>query len=428
MRDEVRAIGVRSQSRSDTGHRASPRIAVASTLLMFSMMGVGFYGLPVYVATLSTEPRVGSTVAATAATVYSLVSGVAGAATGWLMRMLPLRLLLLAGAGLGSAALVLLGQSRTGWSVLVAMGGLGLGNSLAGLVPATTLIIRHYGSRAARLTVLATTSIPLSGMVVPPLASALIEAQGIGPATAWLGGGYFGMVCLAAGLLAHAPIDGPDDPHPFPTKAREAPVPPQKPPPATVIAWLALCVTAMFLVQNSMLIHIVALGRERGLANAAVALTVVSIVSLVARLLSIPVVDRVAIHRFAALVTAVQAIAAVILALASGTWAFYVGAAVLGFSVANVITIVPLLVSASTPRQHYASVYGIVWAVSVLLSAFGPLAVEVLRAWADGYDVALLLLGLVAATTTPTLAIWGRRFRAQPEREEFPTPPSHKRR
>ena len=148
-------------------------------VMLLVTAGLGFYGLPVYLRSLTVEKgfSVGAVSGATA--VFFLVSGLVGIpVAGWMAKHDP-RPLIAAGAIACGLSLLLLGRVEQVWHVYVVYVLFGAGFAASSLVPGTTLVARWFSRRRSVALSVASTGLSAGGVVVTPLVAVLIERHGL---------------------------------------------------------------------------------------------------------------------------------------------------------------------------------------------------------------------------------------------------------
>lgn len=126
---------------------AAWKVVWTTMLFQFVVLGSTVYSFGVLVKPLAASFHAPRAQIAVAYTVYALVGGVLGPFMGALVRRIPSRRLMLAGAALIAVGFAALAFATSLWQVYLFFGVLvGAGNTLA-LIPATALIIRWFEAR-----------------------------------------------------------------------------------------------------------------------------------------------------------------------------------------------------------------------------------------------------------------------------------------
>jgi len=253
------------------------------------------------------------------------------------------------------------------------------------------------------------------GLAAMPLIGAFAIAHQ-GWRSGWLA---IGAVTLAVGfvpcwlLLVRRPEDLGLAPDPMPPRAVAGPAP-SVPDPSysrhqamrTASFWLLLLYTVLvYPVQAGVSLHQAPFLIERGL-SAATAAAVVSTFSLLTALATIVcgVLPRALPLHYALAGTAATLAASVLvmLSVTSPPQAF-AGAALFGFGVGGILTLLPLAWADYFGRAHYSAIRSVALSAQVLAQATGPLLSGALRDWTGNYDrslecfATLSCLGIAAA-------------------------------
>ena len=155
-------------------------------------------------------------------------------------------------------------------------------------------------------------------------------------------------------------------------------------------AFLALTVAfalALF-AQVGLIVHLIAfldpvLGRE----HAAMAVSLLTAMAVVGRLLLSAVIDRLDQRLTSAVSFASQALALGILILSRNEAVIFLACAVFGFSVGNLITLPALIVQREFDPRAFGILVSLITAVSQIFYSFGPGVVGVLRDLSGSYTL-----------------------------------------
>jgi len=145
--------------------------------------------------------------------------------------------------------------------------------------------------------------------------------------------------------------------------------------------------------QVGFIVHLVAfLSPMLGPAGTAAAVSLASGAAMAGRIALGFVIDHLHQRRAAALSFASQAAAlALMLAWPADAWALYLGCAIFGLSVGNVITLPALIIQREFPPQSFGLIVGLGNAVGQMTFAFGPVLLGVLHDVSGGYALPLVL-------------------------------------
>ena len=137
-------------------HRLAPgafygwTIAFGLAALSSVVVGIGFYGLAVFLDALATERGWPRAAVSLATTVYFVASGIGGSLIGRAVDRHGSRGFIFAGTTLMALALIGLGMVETQGQLLAAYTLLALGFALTGNVPTGALLTRWFVTRRAR--------------------------------------------------------------------------------------------------------------------------------------------------------------------------------------------------------------------------------------------------------------------------------------
>ena len=184
----------------------SPWWLVTGVFVVLSMSsGFGFYNLSVYMNALVAErPFAVADISAAVALLF-IVSGIAGVFVGHVIERHDIRMVMVAGAVIGAAALGLIGVASEVWQVWVLYALFGVGNSGVSLVPATTVVTRWFpGANRAIAMSVASTGLSAGGVLLAPVSAQVIHVLGVGTAMPWFAVVYLGVIAPTALLLVRS--------------------------------------------------------------------------------------------------------------------------------------------------------------------------------------------------------------------------------
>ncbi|HUA52933.1 MAG TPA: MFS transporter, partial [Candidatus Sulfotelmatobacter sp.] len=126
-----------------------------------------------------------------------------------------------------------------------------------------------------------------------------------------------------------------------------------------------------------------------GIAAAGVGVALTTTVAVASRVGTGLVVDRLDPRRVAAANFLVQIAALAVLSSSASPTAIYVGCALFGISVGNMITLPNLIVQREFPSAQFARAISLVFAIDQVVLAFGPGVLGIVRDWSGDYTAAL---------------------------------------
>jgi MFS family permease len=400
-------------------------VVVAGIFVMLAASaGLGFYGLSVYLSTLNRVKGFSVSGMSGATAVFFIVSGGAGVVIARLLRSMDPRPIIVAGAVVAGAGLVLLGRVSSLWQVYVVYAIFSIGYSANALVISTTLVARWFHERRAVALSVASTGLSVGGVVLTPLARQWLRDLPFTTATDRLALLYLVAVVPVALLLIRPDPRayglGPDGRRLAGREASGTESPAAAPSGASyadaIRSRLFVAITGGFLLalgaQVGGIAQLVKLSDER-IADVSAAGRTVSVLaacSVMGRLLGGVVMERIGIERFSVAILGTQAVSLALLSRLEGTAPMFGAVALFGFSVGNVLLLHPLLLAHGFGMADYPRIYGRSQFMTTMGVAGGPFLFGWLHDHAGGYETSYLV-GAVLAATGLAAYLWGGRAR-----------------
>ncbi|MEX2081325.1 MAG: MFS transporter, partial [Dehalococcoidia bacterium] len=154
-------------------------IALACSLLMLVGVGVGYYGLAVYLKPLQEAHGWSNTAVSAATGLYFSVAGLTSAFIGpRIDRHGPMRFMAV-GLVLNAVSAGAIGFVNELWQLYVVYAVLAFGFGISSGVAVNAIMTRWFIRQRAKAMSISSTGVSLGGVVIPPLASVLIDAGGI---------------------------------------------------------------------------------------------------------------------------------------------------------------------------------------------------------------------------------------------------------
>jgi MFS family permease len=410
-------------------------IAVACGLLLLVTVGVGYYGLAVFLGPLQ-EANGWSNAAVSGATgLYFSVSGITGALVGpRIDRDGPLRIQLV-GIVLLAGAVSTVGVVGELWQLYAVYTVLAVGFGLSSAVAVNALLARWFVTRRARAMSISFTGVSVGGVLLVPLGTALVGAGGLELAGPVLGGIVLALgLPVILGVLAWEPADlglKPDGGAPPPKVARatlgddvQLRVWTRREATRTLAFWAILVGFVLVLMaQTGFVIHQLSFLEGRfGSANAAAfALSVTAFGSIVARLVVGIVADSLDKRLLAVGLLVVQGCAVLVVVAVESTVVTYAMVLVVGFTIGNVYMMQTLLVSELFGMVSFGTVYGLIGVASQTGSGVGPFAVGWLEDLTGGYTVPFTVTAIATFVAAGVIAL-ARPPAGAPDRAAPPGP------
>jgi MFS family permease len=400
-------------------------IAVGAGALSFVCVGLGFYGQGVLLDALCATRGWSRTAVSGASTVYFVVSGLSSPVLGRAVDRWDGRRWMWLGALVMAAALVLVGRLERPAQLYPVYALWAIGFAMSGGVATTALVSRWFVARRARALSISQTGVSLGGVILVPVATALIAHVGLERAV-WL----LAVLLLAVALPVVAFVLR-WDPRPLglapdgePTLAAAAPATrPESPLGLRAVlrtrafASLALAYGAALFAQTATLVHELSYLREPlGPRGAALVVSATAGASIVGRLIVGGFADRVPLRRLAPAILVLQAAAIAAFASTVHPVLLSASAIVFGATIGNVYLTQTLLVGERFGIASFGTVSGALGLVTQVASGLGPLALGAL-ATSRGYREGLLVLSGVGLAAALTLAALRPRARVCSARE-----------
>ena len=393
---------------STFGYRVLPRrvhygwwITIGVAALMFATVGVGYYGLAVFLRPLQEENGWSTTAVSGATGMYFTVSGITGFLLGPYVDRLGPRRFLLAGVTLIGASAIALGSVSTlvGLYVVYLVQAIAFG--MAGSVPVNSIMARWFITRRAEAMSVSATGVSMGGIVLSPLGSRLVGVGGVSLAAPVLG-----VLVLAVGLpivawvlvwepktvgvkpdfgapnrAADATSLGDDVQLRVWTRAAAA---------KTVPFWAIMVAFLLVLMaQTGFLLHQIAFLEDRlGSRDAAAfALSTTAFGSVVARLVVGRFADRLDKVLVSAMLFLIQGCSVFAVLLFESPVMTYVFVLIVGFTIGNIYMMQTLLVAEKFGLVSLGTVLGVIGLAAQAGSGAGPFLVGWLEDRSGDYTI-----------------------------------------
>jgi len=371
-------------------------VAALFVVLVFSS-GLGFYNHAIIVQALGDDPRFSIEAASFAVSIFFFVSGLAGLVIAPVMEKIDIRWIMTGGAALAAISLMLLGRVDNIVQLYLVYSAFGIGYCFTSILPSTTLIARWFMVHRARALSIASTGLSVGGMVVTPLSATLVEQFGFATAMNWLALLFFlGVVPVTLLLIRSSPAhmglepDGQVTGNPADLDGlsiSEAT--------AQHFFWAMSCAFVLImLAQVGGIAHQFGILSERlTVAEAAVVIAILPAFSIAGRLLGAFILDYFATLRFAIAMILLQAVALLLIAVAESVYLMYLGFALFGGSVGNLLMLHPLIIAEFYGLKHYSRLFA--WSNMIMLCgvAAGPGVMGWLYGYTGSYTTSYLVAG-----------------------------------
>ena len=383
-------------------------------VMLLVTAGLGFYGLPVYLRSLTVEQGFSVGAVSVATAVFFGVSGLAGLPVASYMATRDPRPMIAVGAFASAVSLVLLGRVQEVWQLHAVYALFGAGFAASSLVPGTTLVARWFARRRSVALSVASTGLSAGGVLVTPLVATLVDREGLATVTPYLAVALvIGVVPVTALLLRPSPESVgllPDG----------DPEPPAGTPAAYGGALVAealrtryfACVTGAHLLamlaQVGGIAHLYNLVAERSdVGFAATVGAVLAVSSLVGRLVGGVVAARTSMRGLAMALMVAQGAALLSLAVSDSRAGLLLTTVGFGLTVGNLLMLHPLLLAARFGVRDYARIYSRSALLATAGIASGPAFIGVLRDAVDGYGIAFAVAAGASVLAAAVLSASG---------------------
>ena len=384
----------------------------ACCLMMWVTVGVGYYGLSVFLRPLQDEHGWSASVVSGATGLYFAVSGVASFVVGPVIdRKGPMRAMVL-GVILTGVSAAAVGFVETVWQLYLAYAAMACAFGLGAGVSIGSMMSKWFIHHRAKAISISSTGVSLGGATLVPLGTGLIERGGLELGAPVLGGLVL-VVALPILFLVISPdparmglqADGFGGPDGVSERHRSrVRLSTQYRPWTrgqafhTLSFWAILAGFALALAtQTAVLIHQLAFLQEPDKLGtrsaAALAVTTTTIGSIVARLVVGQLLADKADKRVMTVVLFfLQAVAVALYTVVGGTFAIYAVALLFGFTIGNVYMMQSLLTSEIFGMLSFGTVYGVVALSGQIGSGVGLVFMGWARDASGGYTTPFLVL------------------------------------
>jgi len=409
-------------------------VAIACSLLMLVGVGVGYYGLAVFLRPLQDENGWSNTVVSGATGLYFSLSGITGFLVGPRVDRIGPTPFMLVGSIMLAVSISLIGFVRELWQLYAVYAVLAVSFGLATSVSVNAVMTKWFVAKRAKAMSISSTGISVGGMVLAPAGSALIDAGGLELATPLMG-----LLVLAGALPVILFVIVPDPEHmglvpdggAAPLRASLADdvqrrVWTRREAVGTRAFWALLVGFGVVLTaQTGFVIHQISFLEDRvgSRSTAALALSVTAFGSIVARLAVGSFADRVDKRLLTVVLFLVQAAAVAGIVATDNIPVTYVLTLVFGFTIGNVYMMMSLLVGETFGMVSFGTVFGLVTLIGQVGSGIGPLVVGAIEEATGGYGAAFVSTAIATALASLVIGA-GVSSPASSPSDPAPLPPT----
>lgn len=362
---------------------------MAIAVVMFATVGVGYYGLAVFLQPLQEENGWSNAAVSGATGLYFSVTGVTGFILGpSIDRRGPIRFMTVGVTLVGVSAL-LLSQVDQLWQLYAVYLFQAIAFGMAGSVAVNSIMARWFITKRAKAMSISSTGVSLGGVILSPLGTWLVGRGGVSLAAL-----VMGALVLAIGLpivtsvLVWDPAQvglEPDGGAPDAAVASEAlgervqrRVWTRAEAARTIPFWaIMIAFLLVLMAQTGFILHQIAfLTGRMGSANAAaLALSTTAFGSIIARFALGQVADRLDKRRLSSALFALQGLAVLGLLMTQSRWISYALVMIIGFTIGNIYMMQTLLVAEIFGLVSMGTVFGVIGLAAQVGSGLGPFAI-----------------------------------------------------
>lgn len=404
-------------------------VVVGVALVMLCGIGVGYYGLAVFLKPLQQAHGWSNASVSGATALYFVVSGISAAAVGPAIDRRGPMLFLVVGVVVTAVTVGCIGFVEELWQLYAVYVVLAASFGMAGGVSTNVIMARWFIRRRARAMSISATGVSSAGVMLPPLGAWLIASGGLELTTP-----VIAAFTLVVGLPVIFLVLVWD-----PSQMRLPPdgaVPQTGPPPSaslseevqtrrwtlsqamrTLSFWaVAIAFVLVLLAQTGFLIHEIAFLEDRtgSRTAASLALSIGAVGSIVARLILGGYADNLSKRHITAALFAWQAASVLLMVYIDTAATNYLFAFTFGCTIGNVYMMQSLLTSEIFGYVSFGAVFGMISFTSQVSSGAGPLLVGLLEQATGRYESAFLVTAGV--TFAAALVVLLARPVSPPER------------
>ncbi len=408
-------------------------IAIACAALMFVGVGVGYYGLPIFLKPLKEEHGWTTTQVSWAPAIYFCVSGLTSAFVGpYVDRYGPTKFMLI-GTVINGISAAFIGLVNELWQLYIVYFVFAVAFGMSSSIAVNAIMTRWFVRRRALAMSISSTGVSLGGVILAPVASMLVESGGLELATPILGALVL-IVALPVILMVIAWEPAQMGLHPDGDTATAVRAAAARPEMAaqyrfwtrgeamrTVGFWAIFVAFLLVLVaQTGYVIHQVSFLEDRlGSRNeAAFTLSVTAFGSIVARLVVGIFADGVDRRLLTVVLFVVQATAIMLIIHTENVAATWALTLVFGLTIGNVYMMQSLLVGEIFGMVSFGAIFGLISLAGQAGSGLGPIGVGIIHDQTDGYTVPFTITA--ALTYLAAVAVLFARPQKEPALQAGP--------
>lgn len=385
-------------------------IALACAVMSFVGVGVGYYGLAVFLKPLKDEHHWSTTAVSGATGLYFSVSGLAAAFVGpRIDRNGPIRFMAIGitGVAISSAAI---GYVSSLWQLYAVYTALAVAYGMSTAVATNAIMTRWFVRRRAKAMSISSTGVSVGGVVLSPLITRLIDIGGTKLAAPSMG------VLVAAVALPVLFLVVSWDPREMGLKPDGTDIPPPVAARSLLsetvqmrrwtvaqarrtVAFWSLMIAFLFVLtaQTGYVFHQISFLQDRlgSRDTAAFALSVTAGGSIIARLVVGMFADNLDKKKLTVALFVIQATAILLIIHTQNLLAIWALTLVFGFTIGNVYMMQSLLVGEIFGLVSFGTIFGALNFIGQVGSGAGPFGIGFLRDQTGGYGIPFTVTALL---------------------------------
>ena len=384
-------------------------IAIACALLMFVGVGVGYYGLSVFLKPLQEEHGWTSTQVSIAPAIYFGISGLAGVIVGPIVDRRGPRQVMAIGIVVSTISAVFIGLANELWQLYLVYFIFAIANGMSTGVTIQAIMTRWFVRKRALAMSISSTGVSMGGVILSPIASKLIDIGGLALATSVLGSivlivGLPAVLWVMAGSPADMGIkpdgDSADAPAPEMTSFLQRQYQTWTRPQAmrTVSFWaIFIAFLAILIAQTGYIIHQVSFLEDRfgSRTEATFTISLTAFGSIVARLVVGIFADGIDRRMLTVSLFVVQATCVLLIVQFDNIATTWILTLIFGFTIGNVYMMQALLVGEIFGMVSFGSIFGLLSMAGQIGSGVGPFAVGYLHDQSGSYTLPFVVTSVI---------------------------------
>lgn len=385
-------------------------VAIACAALMFVGVGVGYYGLPIFLKPLKEEHGWSTTQVSWAPAIYFCVSGLTSAFVGpYIDKYGPTKFMVI-GTVVNGISAAFIGLVNELWQLYFVYFVFAIAFGMSSSIAVNAIMTRWFVRKRALAMSISSTGVSLGGVVLAPVASVLVEAGGLELATPILG---LLVIIVALPVVLAVIAWDPGDMNLFPDGDSE---PPDRAAPVrkgmasqyrtwsrpeamrTVGFWAVFIAFLLVLVaQTGYVIHQVSFLEERlGSRNeAAFTLSVTAFGSIIARLIVGIFADGIDRRLLTVVLFVVQATAILAIIHTDNIAATWILTLIFGLTIGNIYMMQSLIVGELFGMVSFGAIFGLISLAGQAGSGIGPIGVGIIHDQTGGYTIPFTITAVI---------------------------------